>query len=63
MKKLVGYTAIPTKRHLVVKILPLPQPPLRARTDARKKSKRPESHQTKECARARVRCLNTEPNY
>jgi hypothetical protein len=23
--------------------------------------KRPESHPTKECARARVRCLNTEP--
>jgi hypothetical protein len=45
-----------------VKLLPLPQPPLRAhgRTD---KSKRPESHPTKECARARVLCLNTEPNY
>jgi hypothetical protein len=25
--------------------------------------KRPESHPTKECARARVRCLNTEPRY
>jgi hypothetical protein len=25
--------------------------------------KRPESHRPKECARARVRCLNTEPNY
>jgi hypothetical protein len=25
--------------------------------------KRPESHPTKECARARVRCLNTEPTY
>jgi hypothetical protein len=35
-----------------VKLLPLPQPPVRARTDP-----------TKECARARVRCLNTEPNY
>jgi hypothetical protein len=43
-----------------VKLLPLPQPLLRARTD---KSKRPESHPTKECARARVRCLKTEPNY
>jgi hypothetical protein len=30
------------------------------RTD---KSKRPESHPTKECARARVCCLKTEPNY
>jgi hypothetical protein len=30
------------------------------RTDA---PKRPESHPTKECARARVRCLNTEQNY
>jgi hypothetical protein len=27
------------------------------------KSKRPESHPTKECTRAGVRCLNTEPNY
>jgi hypothetical protein len=43
-----------------VKLLPLPQPPVRARTD---KSKRPESHPPKECARACVRCLNTEPNY
>jgi hypothetical protein len=43
-----------------VKLLQLPQPPLRARTD---KSKRPESHPTKECARACVRCLKTEPNY
>jgi hypothetical protein len=43
---------------LLVKLLPLPQPPLRARTDAR-----PESHPTKECARARVSCLKTEPNY
>jgi trehalose utilization protein len=43
-----------------VKLLPLPQPPVRARAD---EPKRPESHPTKECARARVRCLNTEPNY
>jgi hypothetical protein len=43
-----------------VRLLPLPQPPLRARTD---KSKRPESHPTKEFARARVGCLKTEPNY
>jgi hypothetical protein len=35
-----------------------------ARTHGRTdKSKRPESHPTKECARARVRCLKTEPNY
>jgi hypothetical protein len=27
------------------------------------KSKRPECHPTNECARARVRCLKTEPNY
>jgi hypothetical protein len=47
-----------------VKLLPLPQPPVRARTDARTdEPKRPESHPTKECAHARVRCLNTEPNY
>jgi hypothetical protein len=26
------------------------------------KSKRPESHPTKECAPARVRCIKTEPN-
>jgi hypothetical protein len=47
------------KRENHVKLLPLPQPPVRARMD---KSKRPESHPTKECARARVRCLNTEAN-
>jgi hypothetical protein len=43
-----------------VKLLPLPQPQLRAhvRTD---KSKRSESHSTKECARACVHCLNTGP--
>jgi hypothetical protein len=34
-----------------VKLLPLYEPKL------------PESHPTKECARARVRCLETEPNY
>jgi hypothetical protein len=35
-----------------------------ARTHERtNESKRPESHPTKACARARVRCLNTEPNY
>jgi hypothetical protein len=43
-----------------VKILPLPETPLRARTD---KSKLPESHPTNERARARVRCRKTEPNY
>jgi hypothetical protein len=43
-----------------VKLIPLPQPQLRAhgRTD---KYKRPESHPTKECARACVLCLKTEP--
>jgi hypothetical protein len=51
-----------------VKLLPLPHSTVRARTDSRTharmdKSKRPESHPTKECARARVRCLNTEPNH
>jgi hypothetical protein len=36
----------------------------RARPHGRRdKSKRPESHPTKERARACVRCLNTEPNY
>jgi hypothetical protein len=45
-----------------VKLLPLPQPPLRAHihTD---KSKRPESHPTEECACACVLCLKTEPKY
>jgi hypothetical protein len=38
--------------------------PPRARPHGRTdKSKRPESRPTKECVRARVRCLNTEPNY
>jgi hypothetical protein len=47
-----------------VKLLPLPHPPRRARPHERTdKSKRPESHPTKECARARLRCLKTEPNY
>jgi transposase InsO family protein len=45
------------------KLLPLPQPP-RARPHGRMdKSKLPESHPTKACARACARCLNTEPNY
>jgi hypothetical protein len=45
-----------------VKLRLLPQPQLRThiRTD---KSKRPESHATKECARAFVLCLKTEPKY
>jgi hypothetical protein len=44
------------------KLLQLPQPHLRAHicTD---KSKRPESHSTKECARVCVLCLMTEPKY
>jgi hypothetical protein len=51
------------RNHLAsVKLPPLPQPQLRAhiRTD---KSKLPESHSTKECARACVLCLKTEPKY
>jgi hypothetical protein len=49
---------------LLDKLLPLPQPPPRARPHGRTdESKRPESHPTKECARACVRCLQTEPNY
>jgi hypothetical protein len=45
-----------------VKLLPLPQALLRAhgRTN---KSKRPENHPTKECDRACVLCLKTEPKY
>jgi hypothetical protein len=46
--------------HVVLNYSHSRNPPMRARTD---EPKRPESHQTKECARARVRCLNTEPNY
>jgi hypothetical protein len=49
---------------LSVKLLPLPQPPPRARMHGRTdEPKHPEIHPTKECARARVLCLNTEPNY
>jgi hypothetical protein len=45
-----------------VKLLPLPQPPWRphGRWD---KSKRRESHPTKERARACLRCRKAEPNY
>jgi hypothetical protein len=45
---------------MAVKLLLLPQPQLRAHigTD---KSKRPESHSTKDCARACILCLKTEP--
>jgi hypothetical protein len=45
-----------------VKLLLLPQPQLRAHicTD---KFKHPEIHATKECARACVLCLETEPKY
>jgi hypothetical protein len=45
-----------------VELLPLSQPPLRARTDARTNPSA-QIATTKECARARVRCLKTEPNY
>jgi hypothetical protein len=46
-----------------VKLLQLPQPPVvrpRGRTE---KSKLPESHPTKERARAHLRCPKTEPDY
>jgi hypothetical protein len=45
--------------------LPTPTPATpRSRPHGRTdKYNRPESHPTKECARACVRCLNTEPNY
>jgi hypothetical protein len=43
-----------------VKLLPLPQPQLRAHERA-DKSKRTEIHSTKECARACVLCLKAEP--
>jgi hypothetical protein len=47
-----------------VKLYPLPQSQLRARKRTYKyKYKRPESHSTKECARACVLCLKTEPKY
>jgi hypothetical protein len=45
-----------------VKLLPLPQPQPRAR-GRRDKSKRTESHSTKECAGACVLCLKAEPKY
>jgi hypothetical protein len=45
-----------------VRLLPLPQPQPRAHIRIYK-SKRPESHSTKECARACVICLKTEPKY
>jgi hypothetical protein len=45
-----------------VKLLPLPQPPVALPHKRTDKSKRPESHPTKECARACVCCLKTEPN-
>jgi hypothetical protein len=45
-----------------VKLHPLPQPQLRAHIRTYK-SKRPESHSTKECACACVLCLKTEPKY
>jgi hypothetical protein len=45
-----------------VKVLLLPQPKLRAHIRTYK-SKRPERQSTKECARACVLCLKTEPKY
>jgi hypothetical protein len=45
-----------------VKLLPLPQPQLRAHGRT-VKSKRPESHPTTECTRACVLFLKTEPKY
>jgi hypothetical protein len=45
-----------------VKLLPLPQTPLRARTDARTNPSAQRATQLRsDCAR--VRCLKTEPNY
>jgi hypothetical protein len=46
-----------------VKLLPLPPPPRARPHGGTDEPKRPESHPTKECDRARVRCLNTDPNY
>jgi hypothetical protein len=46
-----------------VKLLPLLQPPLRARTDAQTNPSAQRAAPTKECARARVRCLKTQQNY
>jgi hypothetical protein len=45
-----------------VKLLPLPQPQLRAHIRTNK-SKRSESNSTNECARTCVLCLKTEPKY
>jgi hypothetical protein len=45
-----------------VKLLPLTQPPVHPHGSTGE-PKRPESHPTKECARARVHYLTTEPNY
>jgi hypothetical protein len=45
------------------KLLPLPHLPVVRPHGGTDKSKRPESHPTKECARVRVRCLKAEPNY
>jgi hypothetical protein len=63
-RKIMKKNGMVMYRSLVsVKLLPLPHPP-RARPHGHTdEPKRPESHPTKECARARVRCLNTEPNY
>jgi hypothetical protein len=47
----------------IVKLLPLPQPACARPHGRMDEPNRPESHPTKECACARVRCLNTEPNY
>jgi hypothetical protein len=55
------YFGIKSKKK-TVKLLPLPQPQLRAHGHM-DKSKRPESHPTTECTRACVLCLKTEPKY
>jgi hypothetical protein len=46
-----------------VKLLPPPQPPVRARMDARTNPSAQRATQLRSVLRARVRCLNTEPNY
>jgi hypothetical protein len=45
-----------------VKLLPLPQPPVRARTDAQTNPSAQRATQLRSVL-ARVRCLNTEPDY
>jgi hypothetical protein len=57
-----GLTVEAVKKHLMLNYSHSRNPRVRphGRTD---KSKRPESHPTKECDHACARCLNTEPKY